>query len=287
MASYNAKRQKSLRVFVVVYSGFFIAGLGICSQRRTKNPAPDGSTDIIKVAPSTLFDRIERVSYDHSAISGLELAAYANTQLKKLGLNYDFEVRSFIKERGLRPAVVFGDHSNPENSEASYVATLKLTDGTQRSFVIRVGAAGPCGERIASLPVISVGPQEMVMVANGRQYKVKRPSEFGTDSMDLVDETMRKVIHTWEVPYGAVPAGVSPDGQTLFIDDIMPHSGEAVWLAISDTGFRFEPLPPYARQSFGEWIQDHPTDPKNAYLSFMRFRLNGKSLIIRFSAPCT
>jgi hypothetical protein len=287
MASYSAKRQKSLRAFVFVCLPFFISCLGICSQRRAKNPAPDGSTGTIKVAPSTLFDRIQQVSNDYSAISGLELAAYGNTQLKKLGFNYDFEVRSFIKERGLRPALVFGDHSNPEDSPALYVAMLKLTDGSQRNFLIRVEPAGPCGERIASLPVISVGPQEIVLVANGRQYKVKRPSEFGADSMDLVDETMGKAIHSWEVPYGAAPAGVSADGQTPFINDIMPHSGQAVWLAISDTGFRLEPLPPYARESFGEWIQDHPTDPNNDYLSFMRFRLNGKSLIIRFSAPCT
>lgn len=37
----------------------------------------------------------------------------------------------------------------------------------------------------------------------------------------------------------------------------------------------------------GEEVAKHPTDPKNAYLSFMRFRFPGKSLVIRYSEPCT
>ena len=37
----------------------------------------------------------------------------------------------------------------------------------------------------------------------------------------------------------------------------------------------------------GKEIEDHPTDPKNAYLTFIRFSAGDKTYIIRFSAPCT
>ena len=37
----------------------------------------------------------------------------------------------------------------------------------------------------------------------------------------------------------------------------------------------------------GEWIEDHPKDPRNDYLSFMRFRAGGRTHVVRFSGPCT
>jgi hypothetical protein len=37
----------------------------------------------------------------------------------------------------------------------------------------------------------------------------------------------------------------------------------------------------------GEWIEDHPKDPKNDYLSFKRFRNDGRTHVIRFTGPCT
>ena len=37
----------------------------------------------------------------------------------------------------------------------------------------------------------------------------------------------------------------------------------------------------------GEWIEEHPKDTRDDYLSFMRFRAGGGSRVIRFNGPCT
>jgi plasmid stabilization system protein ParE len=34
-------------------------------------------------------------------------------------------------------------------------------------------------------------------------------------------------------------------------------------------------------------IDNHPVDPRNAYLSFIRFHVGDKNYVVRFWAPCT
>jgi len=119
-------------------------------------------------------------------------------------------------------------------------------------------------------------------VAEGRKYRIKRPATFSLDQMSLVDEKMKRNIRSWEVPNETIPEGVSEDGTKLYV----PTEREELVLEISESGIQFK-----ARNSLqlkkGDWIKDHPTDPNNGYLSFMRFQAGEKSHIVKFSGPCT
>ncbi len=130
------------------------------------------------------------------------------------------------------------------------------------------------------------------MILGGKQYRLRRPASFDLDEMDLVDETMRKVVHRWTMPFENFPLGVSADGTTVYLPAWNPDGGmspgsKPIYLGVSESGVRFEAVGDLLSLQSGVWLDDHPTDPENSYLSFMRFRLSNKSYIIRFSAPCT
>ena len=140
-----------------------------------------------------------------------------------------------------------------------------------------------CGECFVSIPATKVTAQQIELVAGGKKYLLVRPRSFSLDEMSLVDQTMRKVLRTWQVPSQDVPLGVSSDGTKVYLDTGI----ESLILEISETSaLRF-----LAREEVklpkGVDVAKHPTDPKNAYLSFMRFRFGGKNLVIRYSGPCT
>jgi hypothetical protein len=107
--------------------------------------------------------------------------------------------------------------------------------------------------------------------------------------MSLVDETMEKRLRTWEVPRHSIPIGVSEDGTKIYLDlgyKFEETVSDKLVLEVSETGLAIRAANEVNVQE-GEWIENHPTDPKNAYLSFERFRVGDRSYIIRFTAPCT
>src|SRR5262245_1311422 len=85
---------------------------------------------------------------------------------------------------------------------------------------------------------------------------LKRPVEFRLEEIELVDETMKRVIRKWEVPNETFPIGVSADGRILYLpveftESDSDSNGWLMWgqgkksytssvLAISPKGFRFE-----------------------------------------------
>ena len=121
--------------------------------------------------------------------------------------------------------------------------------------------------------------------------------------MELVDETMKRVIRKWETPDETFPIGISADGRTLYLPVEFTESDHdaSMWLlwqqgkksypssvlAISPTGIRFEVAAKALAGQESEDILDFPKDPDNAYLGYKRFRVKGKTHIIRFSYPCT
>jgi hypothetical protein len=54
-------------------------------------------------------------------------------------------------------------------------------------------------------------------VLDGKKYLLKRPVEFRLEEIELVDETMKRVIRKWEVPNETFPIGVSADGRILYL----------------------------------------------------------------------
>jgi hypothetical protein len=144
--------------------------------------------------------------------------------------------------------------------------------------------------------------QNILAVLDGEKYLLKRPAGFLLEEMELVDETMKRVIRKWEVPTQTWPIGISADGRTLYLSieftkNDLDGNGWWVWkqgkkgyptsvLAISPTGIRFEVAAKALAGQESE-IPDFPEDPNNGYLAYRRYRVKGKTYIIRFSNPCT
>lgn len=237
-----------------------------------------------KIVPSSLLSLVEKRVKEQPGISPKELAAYANSILAHEGFNYEFDLCEVVGKSKR-------ESSTPGTSlPKTYLLPMTSVKGEKITFRIAdENREGLCGQCYFSIPCFNVTRRDMLMVSKGRQYRLKRSEQMYLDEMSLVDETMKRALRTWQVPYATVPVGISHDGKKLYLN--LTYDAEDVVfgklvLEISETGLRIE-----ARDEVnvkeGEWIKEHPTDPKNAYLSFMRFRVGNQSYIIRFSAPCT
>lgn len=57
-------------------------------------------------------------------------------------------------------------------------------------------------------------------------------------------------------------------------------------LAVSSSGLRFEVRADALKGQKAEDVFKFPKDPNNSYLGFRKFRVAGRSYLIRFSNPC-
>ena len=105
-------------------------------------------------------------------------------------------------------------------SPSRIIYSYKMTQSVGRKITLRFISENPgdapCGECFSPIPGLQVTKQEMLIVSGGHRYRLKRPAWFGLDEAELVDETMKKVLRTWQLPYQTIPVGISPDDQTLF-----------------------------------------------------------------------
>jgi hypothetical protein len=210
-----------------------------------------------------------------------ELAAYANELVAKRGFDYYFDVCDIIpkakRNRGSPAQAIEQPHK------------LTLLDGTKREFNFKIPDLGEglCGECWSYVPIAHITKKQMTLVVEGMQYRIRRPKSFLLDEAELVDETRKRVLRTWQMPFGTIPSGISPDGTKLYLESYDQHAVEGLLLELSESGhLKFRSREDVQLQGKGEWLE-HPEDPLNAYLSFMRFKVVNKSYIIRFSAPCT
>ncbi len=261
-----------------------VTGPRILAQRPTDLRTAPEQTAPIKVQASPLYKTLDQFVWDHPNASQDQVAQFANARLQEFGINFDFDIAGSI---GRNKPEARSQGVTDIGGEAPYDIELQLLGGGHQTFLISVGDDGPCGERIVTLPIVAVTRHSILLAVKGRQYRIRRPTSFALDVMELVDAGMRKPLHRWEVPYESTPAGVSADGATLYLEGFSLSYGKHLWLAISDKGLELVPSATLADQSSAEMIEHHPTDPRNAYLSFMRFIVRGKPMIIRFSAPCT
>ena len=231
-------------------------------------------------------------------LSAEKITAYANSVLQRSGYLYELEVRELIQNNKLR---LVDSKLNTDVSKL-YLLPFNMEGGAQRSFQIWVGIDNPCDENFAQISVINLTSQNILAVFDGKKYLLKRPAYFLLEEMELVDETMKRVIRKWEVPAQTWPIGISADGRTLYLPiEFTKNDSDAngwwLWkqgkkryptsvLAISPTGIQFE-VAAKALAGQGVEIPDIPEDPNNNYLAYRRFRVNGKTYIIRFSNPCT
>src|SRR5262249_31907959 len=163
----------------------------------------------------------------------------------------------------------------------------------------------PSGKSEASIITASWfnSAQSVLAVLDGKKYLLKRPVEFRLEEIELVDETMKRVIRKWEVPNETFPIGVSADGRTLYLPVEFTEGDQDanMWLqggqgkksypssvlAISPTGFRFEVAAKALVDQNIEETRDIPASPDSDGLSFKLVRVKGKTYVIRYPGVCT
>lgn len=230
----------------------------------------------VALTPSKVLNEVSERRKAQPSLTPVELADYANKLIEEKGFDYDFDVCGAITKPKLE-------------SESTHSYRMHLTGGGILTFGFTVDATQEslCGECWTYIPSLAVTKREMLLVADGKRYRVKRPASFLLDEAELVDGTMRKVLRTWQLPSQTVPLGVSADGTKLYVD-FYADGLEGLLLELSEDGLiQFRARSQTQLPGEGTWIEEHPKDPKNDYLSFMEFQAGGKKYIVRFSAPCT
>jgi hypothetical protein len=234
----------------------------------------------LTVSRSNVLAEVSKRARQSPSLSPVELAAYGNDLIAKKGFDYEFDLCDILNQRDRK-----------QNSKAQVVRTYPLSSESGGKLTFRFTIANSneslCGECWSSIPILDVTGKKMVLLAGGNRYRVKRPAPFVLDEVHLVDATLKKVLRTWQLPYQAVPVGVSADGAKLYVDFYKGNSLDDLVLEVSENG------PPQFREraviksSEGKTIDNHPKDPSNAYLSFITFRVGEKTYHLKFTAPCT
>ena len=168
-------------------------------------------------------------------------------------------------------------------------AIAMCTDGRQLSFRLPGEVPGiVCGECNFTIPLMRMTKQELLVVLEGKQYPVKRSRIFSFKKMDLVDQSFKKILRTWEVPIDSSPSGISPDGTKLYVDLYDEGEGlsDRLLLEVSASGVRFAPRNVLKAQKSRE-VKKPPINARSTDRMFTRFQVGNKSYIVRYDAPCT
>lgn len=263
-----------------------------------------------QIEPERLLERdVRRFIDDHPGASAERITAYANSALQKYGYIYKFNICKFIDRKKLEPL----NSGHDPTVTSIYYLPFDLARGGRRSFKIPVEDVGPCTYCFTLIPAINVTSQNILAVLDGKKYLLKRPADFPLSQADLVDETMKRAIRKWEIPSQTYLIGISADGRTLYLPVEFTESdldANIMWLqgkqgkkryptsvlAISPAGIRFElaakalVADQESEEILGqecEDILDFPEDTKGDYSACRRFRVKGKTYIVRYSGPCT
>jgi len=209
---------------VLLAFAFLVTALAVAAMAQTK-PAP------VKIVPSNLFEELEKKVTVEPNIQPATLAKYGNDLLARKGLDFQFDLCEFLAKNNRTPP------SRLASKARSYKLPMTQTDGRRVIFETRLdseGGSGPCGECFVSIPVTRVTAKEIELVAGGKKYVVVRPNSFLLDEVDLVDQSMRKVLRTWH--YNGVPWSVSSDGTKLYFEIYFENGIAGVVLELSETG---------------------------------------------------
>lgn len=242
------------------------------AQTASKRPP------ILSVNGSGIVTEVIERAKQAPSLSAVELAAYGNDLIAKKGFDYAFDVCEALNhDRSRTPP------------EKPLIYQMTLTNGRKTSFRFTLGDpdGGLCGECWTSIPLLQITSKEMTLIAEGERYRVRRPSSFYLDDVQLVDETLKKVIRTWQLPYQAMPTGISADGTKLYVNFYNGLGLDHLVLEVPENGppqFRDRAV---IKSSEPKLIENHPKDPNNAYLSFTIFRVGEKVYRLKFWAPCT
>jgi hypothetical protein len=246
-----------------------------CTVVWSQSPWPHA----VKIFESKILSDIAELKKHQPDITTKELVAYGNELLETRGFDYEFSLCDLLSARDKKSTV-------PSFSRR-YQASL--TDGGKLMLDLDISNPqdGFCGECWSHIPSRQVTSREMHVIAKGKSYRIRRTESFYLDQVQLVDSSLKKVLRTWVVPFQTIPTGVSADGTKLYLQHWSQETLEDLVLELSEDGRLIFRDRADLDLKEGTSIDDFPRDPKNNYLSYMKFQVGNKSHIVRFTAPCT
>lgn len=234
------------------------------------------------IEASPLDQRIGAFIATHPQAKLDEVAAFANAELAKYGLAYQFD--DFAAESGI----------------------LRL-EGEDRTFVIDYGDeldGGPCGEWFVAVPAVAVGRTWIDLMQGGRVWRVARPETLALDAMTVLTADQSAVTATIEVPWQSVPAGVSADGSGVVLRDHLDEQApvQAWWDGLRAADPAIASAYPFLPLIVTEEALRYAADPallhepaskgavavessENAYLRQEEF--SAPNFVVEYSEPCS
>jgi hypothetical protein len=241
-------------------------------------------TSAVRIVPTSYLDLVAD-KLKQPRVTTEEAVEFANSLLAIHGFDYWFDA-----------CPVVNANPHPQSIKNEY----GLTKGYNYSFVqtngrrIKMQLIGDptnalCSQCKFDIPLLRVTKQQLLVVSDGKQYLVKRPPGFFLKEISLVDRSMKRILRTWEVPLDTQLAGISEDGTIIYIELLNNYTEDLInriVVEVSGSTIRFRALNKVAVRD-GEFVKDHPTDPRDSYRTFKRFRIGDKQYIIRYDLPCT
>ncbi|HEX8290590.1 MAG TPA: hypothetical protein VF570_02465 [Pyrinomonadaceae bacterium] len=230
--------------------------------------------------PSNILAELRQHKARHPRLSAAALARHANALLARKGLDYNFDsCEIFPTPDSYRPA---------DSESVTLVYQMFRADGRGVSFTLVADEyGGVCAECFMRLPALRVTKRGMTLVGGGAAYVLKRPASFKLDEAQLLDASMKRVLRSWHLPFQAIPVGISPDGRSIYLDFYEEYGLDELLLELSEDGrprFRARSGTDLGRD---EWVTDPPKNPEDDFEGYKRFRVGGRTHVVRFTGPCT
>lgn len=271
---------------IVIYALIHINGsLPSAAQEATSNKNRSlKKTQDIKLKPSPVIEDIKKKFAEQPNIEPHELASFGNELIRRDGFNYEFNACDYLKETKQYPDQ---SHIDPE-AKVTFNCPLMSTEG--KGVTVHLTAdnfGGLCSECLLPFALIQVTKREMMVVADGKWYRLNRPKSFALDEAYLVDDSLENVQRTWQLPYQTIPVGISRDGTRLFVAFYDSDDLDQLVLEITDVGVQFRARDEAISNITDEWVTDHQSNSLDSYLAYKRFYTRGGVYVVRFSSPCT
>lgn len=256
--------------------------------RTGRRPAASSRATGTLIKPADIFDALYFRERADSDITPAALASYGNSLVARRGLDFGVDACPVMEANRNAPRA-------PAVSESArvFAYTMRRVGGRPVRFrlITDVFDEQPdrnCGECYFAVPALRVTRTEMLVVAGGRRYRLERPDAFLLSEASLMDDSLKTVRRSWQLPYQAEPLGLSPDRTRLYL--ALPDFDDETWddrlaLELSDAGVRFVPRE-RLRLPAGERLTS-PAEIAGSDATFMRFGSGEQSYVIRINAACT
>ncbi len=237
-------------------------------------------SNIPVIKPSKVIEYLFDKKKENPKISANQLSALGNELIKKDGYNFSFNACEIAEANNVNEGDSYSETFRPFNYK------LENKKGEKINYQIMNKSFGhPCG-CVFGIPITQLSNLEMTVIADKNQVKLKRPKEFYSEEIDLVDKTLKKKIRNWSIPsellIGEIANfGISKDGMKIYFHTEIKELDLEIF---EDGTFKLVTTDNEDKISKGKELKDFPKDPQNDYPGYKRFT-NG--FIVKFSYPCT